>query len=58
VIFHRDGSASSSGGFYVTSLRESRYGGHPNDSRAVTIARATGRASWFRYREDGWQKAF
>lgn len=58
VVFHRDGSASSAGGFYVTSLRESRTGGNPEDTRAVTVARATGRASWFRYRADGWQKVF
>lgn len=58
VVFHRDGSASSAGGFYVTSLRESRYGGKPADTRAITVARATGRAAWFRYRADGWQKAF
>ena len=58
VVFHRDGSASEAGGFYVTSLREARTSRHPEDSRAVTFARATGRSSWFRYRADGWIKAF
>lgn len=58
VVFHRDGSASEAGGFYVTSLREVRTSRHPDDSRAVTFARATGRASWFRYRSGGWVKAF
>jgi prepilin-type N-terminal cleavage/methylation domain-containing protein len=58
IVFHRDGSASEAGGFYVTSVREARDGGHPDDTRAVMVARATGRATWFRYRSDGWIKAF
>lgn len=58
VVFHRDGSASEAGGFYVTSMREAKSGGHPDESRAVQISRATGRASWFRYRTGGWVKAF
>ncbi|MCE9601601.1 MAG: prepilin-type N-terminal cleavage/methylation domain-containing protein [Gemmatimonadetes bacterium] len=58
LVFHRDGSASEPGGFYVTSLRESRTARYPQDARAVVISRATGRASWFRYRSDGWVKAF
>jgi prepilin-type N-terminal cleavage/methylation domain-containing protein len=57
-IFHRDGSASEAGGFYVTSDRAQRDGNRPDDARAVTMSRATGRASWFRYRSDGWVKAF
>lgn len=58
IVFHRDGSASEAGGFYVTSVREARDGDHPEDTRAVMVARATGRATWFRYRSDGWIKAF
>lgn len=58
LVFHRDGSASEAGGFYVTSLREINQGGHPEDTRAVMVARATGRSNWFRYRSDGWVKAF
>lgn len=58
LVFHRDGSASEAGGFYVMSLRALRSGQNPEDTRAVTVARATGRAAWFRYRSDGWVKAF
>ncbi len=58
MVFHRDGSASEAGGFYVTSLREARDGQHPDDTRAVWVARATGRATFHRYRSDGWVKAF
>jgi prepilin-type N-terminal cleavage/methylation domain-containing protein len=58
LVFHRDGSASEVGGFYITSLRALRGGDRPDDARAVRIDRATGRASYFRYRADGWQKIF
>lgn len=58
VVFHRDGSASEVGGFYLTSLRAKRDNIRPEDARAVSLARATGRASWFRYRSDGWVKLF
>lgn len=58
VVFHRDGSASEAGGFYITSLRASANGNTPEDARAVVVERATGRTSWHRYRSDGWQKVF
>ncbi len=58
LVFHRDGSASEAGGFYVTSLRQSKFNRNPDETRAVQVARATGRATWFRYRTDGWIKAF
>ncbi len=58
VTFHRDGSASEMGGFYITSLRASSNNNTPEDARAVVVERATGRTSWHRYRSDGWQKVF
>jgi prepilin-type N-terminal cleavage/methylation domain-containing protein len=58
LIFHRNGSASEAGGFYVTSQREANSGGHPGDSRAVEVERATGRASWYRYRGNAWVRDF
>lgn len=58
LVFHRDGSASEVGGFYITSLRALRGGDRPDDTRAVSVERATGRASYFRYRSDGWVKIF
>jgi prepilin-type N-terminal cleavage/methylation domain-containing protein len=58
LVFHRDGSASEAGGFYITSLRAQRDNNRPFDARAVTVERSTGRASWFRYRSDGWTKLF
>lgn len=58
LVFHRDGSASEVGGFYVTSSRAQRDNNRPTDARAVSVERATGRASWFRYGSNGWVKLF
>lgn len=59
LVFHRDGSASEVGGFYVTSVIAKRgEASRAIDARAVTVERATGRASWFRYGPNGWVKLF
>ncbi|HUL03147.1 MAG TPA: type II secretion system protein [Gemmatimonadales bacterium] len=59
LVFHRDGSASEAAGFYLTSRRGMKYSGYPQDSRAIVLDRATGRASWFRYSNLGaWVRAF
>lgn len=58
VVFHRDGSASETGGFYITSISAERDGIRPQDSRAVLIAQATGRATWFRIIDGNWVKEF
>ena len=58
VIFRRAGSASESGGLYLTSIRALRPGAdRPDDTRAIEFERATGRAEWFRYRGT-WQRGF
>ncbi len=58
VIFRRNGSASESGGLYLTSIRALRPGAdRPNDTRAIEFERATGRAEWFRYR-GSWIRGF
>lgn len=58
VIFRRNGSASESGGLYLTSIRALRPGAdRPDDTRAIEFERATGRAEWFRYR-GGWVRGF
>jgi Tfp pilus assembly protein FimT len=54
VIFHRDGSASSGGGLYLTSNRAQATGAYASDARAIELVRATGRAEWWRYTGDGW----
>ena len=61
VIFRRDGSASEAAGIYLTSTRAARYsGGYLQDSRAILLDRATGRASWYRYNNSNstWVKGF
>ncbi len=58
LVFHRDGSASEAGGFYLTSTRAVRSGMHVEDTRAIEVERATGRASWYRYGAPAWRRAF
>ena len=56
LIFHRNGSASGVGGFYVTSSRAVLDGTTKwnRDTRAVEIVRATGRTEWFKYNGTAW----
>jgi prepilin-type N-terminal cleavage/methylation domain-containing protein len=60
LIFHRNGSASGVGGFYVTSTRAVLDGTAKwnRDSRAVEIVRATGRTEWFKYNGTAWTRGF
>jgi prepilin-type N-terminal cleavage/methylation domain-containing protein len=56
VTFHRNGSASEYGGFYLTS-RRAVLAGLSKDSRLLEIERSTGRPSWYRY-NNGWVRGF
>lgn len=58
VTFHRSGSASQAGGFYLTSRRALTSAMHARDSRAVRIERATGRVTWFRFSDGTWKRGF
>lgn len=58
LVFHRDGSGSEAGGFYITSTREVASGTKPEDSRAIEMERATGRGTWYRYGPPVWRRAF
>ena len=58
LVFHRDGSASEAGGFYLTSIRAATSGQHTEDSRSIEIERATGRAMWYKYGAPAWRRAF
>lgn len=58
LVFHRDGSASEAGAFYVTTLRAVRSGANPNDARLVVVERSTGRATSYKYLDGAWRKAF
>ena len=56
LIFRRDGSASESGGLYLTTTRAARTD-TPKDARSVEVVRATGRAEWYRYDGSAWKRA-
>lgn len=60
LIFHRNGSASGVGGFYITSTRAVLDGTAKwnRDTRAVEIVRATGRTEWFKYNGTAWTRGF
>lgn len=59
VTFHRDGSASEAGGFYVTSTRAAAFGSdYPDHSRLVVVERATGRSASYRYLGGEWRKVY
>lgn len=57
LVFHRNGSASEFGGFY---LRTERAASPPwsDEVRLVTIERATGRVSSFRQDGSGWEARY
>ena len=59
LTFHRNGSASGVGGFYLTS-RGAQAGDASltKHTRAVEIIRATGRTEWWRYNGGEWLRGF
>jgi prepilin-type N-terminal cleavage/methylation domain-containing protein len=58
VTFHRNGSSSEAGGFYMMSRNLGRNANASNSTRAIEIDRATGRTSWYRYAAGAWQRGF
>jgi Tfp pilus assembly protein FimT len=59
LVYHRNGSASQSGGLYVTSAKASAGASRRiADTRAVEIVRATGRTEWWRYDGSAWRRGF
>jgi Tfp pilus assembly protein FimT len=58
LIFHRNGSASGIGGFYLTSSRAMADPTYASDTRAVEIVRATGRTEWHRWTGTAWKRGF
>lgn len=57
LVFHRNGSANESGGFYLTSTKAATTGTNLSDTRSIELERATGRAEWFRY-QGAWRRGF
>lgn len=59
LTFHRNGSASATGGFYLTTVRGA--GGAAKwarDARAIEVVRSTGRIEWFRFNGTAWIRGF
>jgi prepilin-type N-terminal cleavage/methylation domain-containing protein len=58
VTFFRNGAASQAGGVYITSLREAETNDpqYAAQTHMIEVARATGRADWWRY--DGVQQVW
>lgn len=56
LTFHRNGSASEEGGFYLTSDRAANGATAPTDDRAIEVVRATGRAEAYWYDGTAWQR--
>jgi prepilin-type N-terminal cleavage/methylation domain-containing protein len=55
VVFRRDGTASESGGVYVTTTAGLGLD-RTADVRAVEVSRATGRAAWFSFATGAWKE--
>lgn len=58
LTFHRSGSASRAGGFYVSSQRAATSITRIDEAYAITVARATGRVQMHRIAGDNWTEAF
>lgn len=58
VVFHRAGSASEAGGFYVSSGRASLATSYIDEAFAITVKRATGRVEMHRISGGEWREAF
>jgi prepilin-type N-terminal cleavage/methylation domain-containing protein len=59
LTFHRNGSASGIGGFYLTTRAGAAGAANKSrDTRAAEIVRATGRTEWFRYSGVAWVRGF
>lgn len=55
LVFRRDGTASEDGGVYLSTIAGLSVD-RTADVRAVEIARATGRATWFSYATGTWKE--
>ena len=59
LTFHRNGSASGIGGFYLTTRAAAAgVANKSHDTRAAEIVRATGRTEWWRYSGSAWVRGF
>lgn len=58
LVFQRNGSADRSAFMYVTTSRAMINPAVAKSTRFIEITRATGRPSWWRYSNTGWERTF
>jgi prepilin-type N-terminal cleavage/methylation domain-containing protein len=59
IVLYRNGSAKESGGIYLSTVKAmAGAAGHANETWAMEIIRATGRAEWLRWNGTGWVRGF
>lgn len=54
VTFIRNGGMTEAGAIYLTTPEGEARGERAGDARLVTVERATGRTSWYRYEDGQW----
>jgi prepilin-type N-terminal cleavage/methylation domain-containing protein len=59
IVLYRNGSAKEAGGLYLSTVKAIRgVVGHENETWAMEIVRATGRAEWLRWNGTAWVRGF
>jgi len=59
ITLYRNGSASEASGLYLSTVKAmAGVAGHENETWAMEITRATGRAEWLRWNSTGWKRGF
>jgi hypothetical protein len=59
IVLYRNGSAKEAGGLYLSTVKAMRgVVGHENETWAMEIVRATGRAEWLRWNGTAWVRGF
>ena len=59
IVLYRNGSAREAGGLYLSTVKALQgVVGHENETWAMEIVRATGRAEWLRWNGTAWVRGF
>jgi prepilin-type N-terminal cleavage/methylation domain-containing protein len=59
IFLYRNGSANEASGLYLSTVKAmAGVAGHGNETWAMEITRATGRAEWLRWNTTGWKRGF
>ena len=59
IFLYRNGSANEASGLYLSTMKAmAGVAGHENETWAMEITRATGRAEWLRWNTTGWKRGF